>query len=535
MDGGNELYKVFLEYQTLLYRGSIGEACRYQLEARVVRMGIGTIKLKDHGANTGERGSEGKSKGRGSQHSSCPHKISGPKEVRHRVETSVQRPDAGLACFTMMEATCLDLTESTGDVAMSSGVGCGSHSTMSSLANDVPPSIGARLPILPAAAKPSKRSTSKRGKKRKASSQNPPVITPSDASEDDKEPSQTHVVTVANATSHRSKRSTPNPCSQPHDLPGFKNRVDKKNLAHRPKTNKQHCEDTGISQPQSTLAGIRSDGFVPSPSIKGRRGAESPTNSRKDVETRVSNLTPQPTRASSNSGGLRKIKPVRDPQTRATKQLRGASMPTLDGEPGEESKSKHGLRAKVVQESITQVPLVTGPPLAQENNRVESKTRRKHTRFESETGFVASHAKASADSHEVLGPDVRLLRPLPKKVRDRRLVPIEDEDTAIRGVPCGASSLKHADRLLQDVASNALAILREGAGPDVPDWTQDEGHDAECDDLCEHDEDEADDVQVATATSAPSMVILKPPVPAPPRIWAQVGCFIASCAIAADC
>lgn len=405
--------------------------------------------------------------------------------------------------FTMMEVTCLDLTESTGDVAMSSSIGCGSHSIMGGPANDAPPAIDARLSILPAATKSSKRSTSKKEKKRKASSQKPPVITPSDASEDDKEPSEAHVVTVANTTSHQPKRFAPDPCGQPHDLPAFKNQVDKKNLTHRSKTNKQHREDNGISQPQSTLTSIP-------PSIKGSRGAGFPFNGRKQVG-RIPKFSSQPTRASSNSGRLHR-----------------ASMPTLDGEPGEGSNSTHGLRAKVVQESTTQAPLVTGPPSTQENIRVESKARRKRTRFELETGFAVSHDKASADSHEFLGPDSRLLRPLPKKVRDRRLVPVADEDVAIRGVPCGAPSLEHADQLLRDVASNGLAILREGAGPDVPDWTQDEGHDAECDDLDWCDQDEANDVQVASATSAPSIVISKPPIPAPPRIWAQVGYFIAS-------
>lgn len=109
-DAGKELYEVFLQYQFLLRQGlrdgSIDRAREYQ--AGVIRKGIGAIKLKDHVANTQHsargRGSESGGKGHGSQRSSRPHKISGPKEGRRQVETHVQHPDAGLARFTVMEA-----------------------------------------------------------------------------------------------------------------------------------------------------------------------------------------------------------------------------------------------------------------------------------------------------------------------------------------------------------------------------------------------------------------------------------------------
>lgn len=386
--------------------------------------------------------------------------------------------------------------------------------------NDTPPSPGARLSM---AAKPTQHSASKKEKKRKASSQKPPVITPSDASEDDKESPKT--VTVANSISHRPKRLAPDPCSQPHGLLAVKNQAIKKSLAHGPKTNKQHREDTGISQPQSTLTDFQPNEFVSPPKGKGGPGAGFPLNDRKHDEARVLNVSTQPIRSDSSFKRLRKIKSVRDPQTRATKRLRPRSM---SGEPEEGSKSIHELWARDPQEPTIQGPLSTGPPLTRGKIHVESTVRGKRTRLEFETGFVASHEKPSADCHEVLGPDIRSSpKRFPKKVGDgrRRLVPVVDEDTAVRGVPCGTSSLEHTDHLLRDAASKAQAVLQEEVGPDVQDWTQYEGHDAECDDLSGHDQDEANGIEV---TSAPSMVTPKPPVPAPPRIWAQVSCFIAS-------
>lgn len=202
-------------------------------------------------------------------------------------------------------------------------------------------------------------------------------------------------------------------------------------------------------------------------------------------------------------------------------------MSTLDGEPREVSESTQNLGARFLQEPVIQGPLVSGSSSIQENVHVKPKARRKRTRPEFETGFVVSHESASADACEFLGPDIRALRPLPHKVRNENLV--LDEDTTARGVPCGVPSrvpsLEHADQLLRNVASNALAVLQAEVGPDVPDWTQGEEQDAECDDLDGHDQDEANDVQITTAASAPSMVTPKPPVPAPPRMWAQVGSF----------
>ena len=385
---------------------------------------------------------------------------------------------------------------------------------------DQPPATGARLSTPPEAAKPSKRSTSKKEKKRKARSQKPSVITPSDASEDDKEPSKTHAVTSANSVSHRSKRRiASNP--SPHDLLGVKDQVDQMNSAQRATINKHQPDDTGSTrnfQPPSPLTSSPSDDFNSRSGVKGRHRAGLPLSGRKHDQPRF-HVSTQPTRASLNSRRLRRIKSVRDSQPRANKRIRRASMSTLDGESRKGRGFTRDLRAKFLQE-----PTIREPPLTRENIHVESKARRKRTRHEFETAFVASDENASANSHESLGPDVRSLRPLPQKVRDMHL------GSAISGVPCGTSSLEHADQLLRDVASNALAILQEGVGPDIPDWTEDKEHDAECDDLGDDDQDEAYDVQVTTATSA----LPKPPVPASPPIWALVSCFIASQYIATD-
>lgn len=103
MDGGQELYKVFLDYQALLSQGHGGTDEVRKCQADILRKGIAAIKLKDHGANTQRsterRGSEGISKGHGSQRSSCPDKIPGPKKIRREVEAGVQHADAGLARF----------------------------------------------------------------------------------------------------------------------------------------------------------------------------------------------------------------------------------------------------------------------------------------------------------------------------------------------------------------------------------------------------------------------------------------------------
>lgn len=514
-DKGEALYKVFLEYYSLLQQGATGEVFQYR--THVYRNGIGAVKLKDHGqCFLRGRGSESRSKGQDNQRSSRP---SGPRKACRQVEADIHHPDAGLAHFPVTAAARSDLT-STGDIATSSGLGRGSHSMMGRSATQ-------QESLLPEVAKPSKRSTSKKEKKRKASSQKPSVITPSDASEDDKGPSKTHVVTAANSVSHQPKRIASNPARQPHQLLGVRNQVDKTNSAHRPKTNKQHRKVTSMPQPRSPLRSFR---FVSHSNITGGRGAGFPLSSRKHDGERLLSLSTQPTRTSSNSKRLRKTKSAGDLRPPANKRMRRASMSTLDSEPGEGSDSTHDLRAKFLEEPAAQGPLVTGPPLTQENIHVKSKARRKRTRLEFETISVASDENASANSHEPLGPDIRSLRPLPKKVCDSRLVPVADKDRAVRGVPCGTPSLELADQLLRDVASNELAILREGAGPDVPDWTQDKEYDAAYEGLGGDDQDEANDVQVTTATSATP----KPPVPVSPPMWAQVSCFIASQYIATD-
>ncbi|KAF8135406.1 hypothetical protein EV363DRAFT_1550177 [Boletus edulis] len=159
-------------------------------------------------------------------------------------------------------------------------------------------------------------------------------------------------------------------------------------------------------------------------------------------------------------------------------------------------------------EPTTRGPLVTDPPSTRRNIHVEPKARKKRNRLEFETTLDEN---ASPDSHEALGPDDRQLRPLPKKISHVRSAQF------VHGVPSGAPSLEHADQLLRDVASNALAVLAEGVQPDLPDWTQDKEHDEEDDDPVGDGQDEASNIQVTT----PTPTLSKPPVPVSPPIWAE--------------
>ncbi|KAF8844298.1 hypothetical protein BDN67DRAFT_963043 [Paxillus ammoniavirescens] len=86
---------------------------------------------------------------------------------------------------------------------------------------------------------------------------------------------------------------------------------------------------------------------------------------------------------------------------------------------------------------------------------------------------------------------------------------------------CGVQSQDDADRLIRDAATNALVRSRDENQPDIPDWTQEEDHDAEFNDSGVHDGDEANGTQPTAPDSLPSVMVPKPPVPAPPPIWAQ--------------
>lgn len=403
---------------------------------------------------------------------------------------------------------------------MSSSPGRRSHSMTGNATQQEPtfvtfPGTGARMSTLSEAAKSSKRSASRKGKKRKPSSQKPPVITPSDASEDDKEPSKIHAVAAASSMSHCAKRFAPNSSRRPCELLGTKNQVVKKKSAHGPKT--RHCENPRSSQPPSVPRNLRSDNFVPN---KGRRDATL-SFYRKRNDKRFLNVTTRRSQGGFHFRRLQKIKSFSSLPTRANKRPRLSSMRTLDSGLGEASGSTRNSRGKFLQDSIITGPLVFGLPSTQKNLHVKAKAQRKRTRAEFETG---SHENASVNFCEILGPDIRALRPLPQKVRSEPLA--LGEDTPVRGVPCGTPSIEHVDQLLRDVASNALAILQDGVGLDVPDWTQNKEQDPAGDDFDGHNEDEVHDVQVTTATSSPPMVIAKPSLPAPPRVWAQASRFI---------
>lgn len=525
IDRGEELYKVFFEYQYRLYKGrkagNMDETRQY--EARVYRSGlefINAVEARHDGASiqhsTRGSGNGIRAKDQDQERSS---RSSGPKKADHQVETLAHRPDAGMTLFPVIAAACSDLI-STGDAACSS-LGRGTRSAKGSPAIpqespfDPPPTTGGRPSTLSEVAKPSKRSTAKREKKkkRKASSQKPPVIASSDSSENDREPSMTHAATAANSISHRPKRIASNP-RQPPDLPVVRNQTDKISSAHRATTTKQHSKGiTSISQPQSSLINAQ---FVSRSSVQGRRAAAFPPSVRNRAREKRSNVSTRPTRTGSDTRKLRKKKLVRDPQPPANKRMRRASMSILENGPEEEPEPTYHLQTELPREPTIRSPLVTAPPLTK---NVKRKARQKRTRLEFETVFVASGDAASANSHESLGPDNRLLRPLPrKKVCNARLAP------APREALCGAPSLEDAHQHLRDVATNGLAVLQEGVGPDIPDWTQDKEHDAERDDLGGDDQDERNDVEVNTAASVPN----KPPLPVPPRMWAQVSCFILS-------
>ena len=399
---------------------------------------------------------------------------------------------------------------------MGSNLGCGPQTTADSPATQEEPPFDTVSCARPSTISDAAKRSISKTKKRKPSSQNPPVITPSDASEDDNEPPKTRGVSVASSISHRSKRIVPNSSCQPPDSLEIKHQAVKENSAHGPK--KTHREDS-IFQPPSPLTSSHSS--------TSRHSVGFSLSHSKRNNKQVSDASGRLNRASCNFRKRRKMKLTSALSTRPSKRPRCLSMPALGGKPEEVSKAPN-VRA-ILHRSMIQTRPTTGLPLTRKNILAKAKARRKRTRPEFESGLVESVENVSVDFCEPLGPDSRPLRPLPRKVRKERLVPVADNDTVICGVPCGTPSrglsLECADQFLQDVGNNALAVLREGVGPDMSDWTQDREQDAECDDFAGHDQDEADDTQVTSAASS-SMDTPKPPVPAPPRIWAQVDCFI---------
>ncbi|KAG6375365.1 2OG-Fe(II) oxygenase superfamily-domain-containing protein [Boletus reticuloceps] len=453
-DGGEELFRIFFKYEYVLCKEGADEAFKYetQIHKRGIRA-IKAIEVKDNGGSTQrsaqERGHQG-------------------------ITRRQAKPGANLSDAVLAPAARLDPT------ATVSSLGHGSRSRLASPAIrqgafDSTPASDARRSVLPMAAEPSTRLPPKKDKKRKASSQKPLVITPSDASEDDKE---LHAVSTAGSISHRSKRIASNP-RQTHDSIGDENQVDKANSAHRAEESEQQRQGaTSISQTESSLTSFRSDDLVSHPSMKGKRGAPPPLSGRKHGGERCFNGSTLSTGRDFNSR-VRKTKSVGDLQPRRNKRLRRASKPILENAPEEGT------------EPTTRGPLVTGPPSTRRHIHVELKARKKRNRLEFETTLDEN---ASPESHEVLGPDDRQLRPLPKKICHVRSAQF------VHGVPSGAPSLEHADQLLRDVASNALAVLGEGVEPDLPDWTQDKEHDEEDDDPVGDGQDEASNIQVTTST-----------------------------------
>jgi hypothetical protein len=235
----------------------------------------------------------------------------------------------------------------------------------------------------------------------------------------------------------------------------------------------------------------------------------------------ISKAPTQLTKEGSNSREQRKN---RDPRhiDKRLRTLRSAAPP---GEVGKVSGFTDDSRMQLLEEPTTQGRLAAPPPSIHENDRAVSRAHKKRTRAKFETGQAASDADVPVNSYEDLGPDKRRIRPLPKKIFEQRFTRSSARD-AISGNPCEAPSFENTEQVSQDAAGDLLTVLREGVESDLPDWTQDVEPDAECDDLGVHDQDEATDDHVIAASSVSSITVPKPPLPAPPPIWAQVSHFI---------
>ncbi|KAG9316629.1 hypothetical protein JVU11DRAFT_2683 [Chiua virens] len=437
-DDGSELYKVFLDYQLELSRDHNGAK---KSANRIRRNGLSAINLKltvkiDTAAEPRDTEVATHVTGQGDQRSSGLDRISRSKPDHRPVKTDFQ----GSGPDTARDSV--------------SGRGPNSASQQPTPSNATLPADGISV------TKPNKRSAQKREKKRKASSQKPPVVSPSDASEDDHGPRKIHATTAASTSFHRTKRIVTNPCP-----PDKLTRISKNNQQARGETETQwHHMDS------------HSFDFASSLGSKDVRGSGLPLGGRKD-ERRL-NASTQATQSSSHLKKVRKTTSAGTLPARPRKRLRRACTP--DGE-GDGFDSTQVSKLSFSEEPAVQQIINTGPLLAQGNARKGLKAQKKRTRLEFEAGFVACHEALPADSNELLGPDIRLKRPLPRKVCKRRSVSVTREERTARGVPRGEPSLEYVDQVIRDGATNALAVLREEVGPDVPDWTQIDEQDAEGD------------------------------------------------------
>ncbi|KAF9227346.1 hypothetical protein BS17DRAFT_775348 [Gyrodon lividus] len=465
MDGGQELYSVFFEYMRRLRDPKTCKPSEYLTQ--ILKKGPWVLKLQNRGAHATRHHSQRSDNG-------APRR----DRVKHDTGNNVSSENV--------------------DQSVTDVVAINPENPRSTL-----PSGNPMVPQEFAAQ--SRQSKFKKGRKRKASSQKPPVITPSDAFEVDAEPSERHMTSLEPpATS----------------------------VSHRPKF-------------QSTFPSFRPSCSTVPHNSRGKRINKLAPGGQKH-ERSVINAYTEISKPSSRLGILHKAKVDNtDLPARASKRSRQASMPpNLHDAAGPGFNPITDIRKDDSRELRIPEHMSSCPPIIQQGDGTaatrspfsssvsallstrdlsgERPKSCKRPRHAFEAGSMEPQVNPPSDANKSLGLfDVRDLRPLPPNVRATR-TPMQSVNTGPGG--CGpryaVQSQDDVDRLLRDVATNAFVVLRDENRPDVPDWIQDEDHNAEINDYGAHDTDEANDMPTA-ASSSPLAVAHKPPVPASPLIWAQ--------------
>jgi hypothetical protein len=363
--------------------------------------------------------------------------------------------------------------------------------------------------VPPEAAAQGRHSQSKKSKKRKATSQKPPVITSPDASEDDAQP--------------------PEHCLAALDPPAS-------SISHPPKL-------------QSTLASSRPGGSIPCNVRDEYVSKLAPIRPKSKGTKRAANAYDQTSKPITSPGILRKTKAGDTdlPAHTSKRPRRGSMLGSATGVDPEQAPSftpyiqeDDSREPRISKHTKTSYPPTTQrddgtavtqpPPLLHQvvqhsfSDSVERPKSRKRPRAEFEARSMDSQVNPRSVAKEPSDPfDTRDLRPLPHNIC-ATYQSMYSANTELGGCRprCGVQSQDDADRLIRDAATNALVRLRDENQPDIPDWTQEEDHDAEFSDSGVHDGDEANDTQPTAPEPSPSVIVPKPPVPAPPLIWAQV-------------
>ncbi|KIK91187.1 hypothetical protein PAXRUDRAFT_831057 [Paxillus rubicundulus Ve08.2h10] len=490
-DGGKELFKVFFTYQCRLQDTEQGRASEYSV--RVFKNGLHALKLQIAGAQAPpphpQKSSRNRGRGKGQRGGSGAS--TGTKTVPGAISHQLE-PAVGDICDT-------------GTNVPTPETGLGSENKNQSMTDVVAGELDIALrtltpesPMIPSeGAAQGRHSQSNKSKKRKATSQKPPVITSPDASEDDAQPSECCLAALEHPAS---------------------------SMSHQPKV-------------QSTLVSSCPGGPIP----RDVR-SENVTRPKPKDTKRVENTHPQTSKPVTSLGRLCKTEAGNtDLPTHASKRPRQSAMlesaTGLDPDQGpsfiqkDDSREPHiSKHTKSLYPPTTQrdngtaviqsTPLVCQVVRHSFSDPVERPKSRKRPRAEFEARSMDSRVNPRSDANDPPGRfDTRDLRPLPL-IRPQSMYSANTELAGCR--PCyGVQSQDDADRLIRDAATNALVRLQDENRPDIPDWTQDEDHDAELDDSSVRDGDEANDTQPTPPDPSPSAIALKPPVPAPPLIWAQ--------------